>query len=174
MPVYSFAVPIYNDGYLVRPFCEAMEKEMRFLLGTDDLSRDLEVIFINDGSHDDSQRLLVEAAKAFAFVKVIELSRNFGQHVAVSCGYRFATGDYVAMINVDMQDAPDQFGVLIKSLQEGSYDIVVGLRHQREDSWHKDLTSRAFNALLNTLYGCQDPLQRGLAESYEPRVRGRL
>src|SRR5580693_8205796 len=127
MPVYSFVVPIYYDGYLARAFCEAIKREMGLLLEREDISREIEVIFVNDGSRDESQRLLRELAVEFLFVRVVELSRNFGQHVAVSCGYRFATGDYVAMINVDMQDSPDQFGVLIKTLRDGDYDIVVGL-----------------------------------------------
>jgi glycosyltransferase involved in cell wall biosynthesis len=157
MPVYSFVVPVYYDGYLARPLCEAIEREMRLLLETDDVSQEIEVIFVNDGSRDGSQRMLVEVARVFPFVKVIELSRNFGQHVAVSCGYRFAAGDYVAMINADMQDSPDQFGVLMKTLRDGKYDIVVGLRQQRQDSWHKDLTSRAFNVILNALTGAKTP-----------------
>lgn len=157
MPVYSFVVPIYYDGYLARPFCEAIEREMTVVPGKEGVLGDFEIIFVNDGSRDNSQQLLVEAAREFPFVKVIELSRNFGQHVAVSCGYRFAKGDYVAMINVDMQDSPDQFGILMKCMKEGNFDIVVGLRQQRQDAWHKELTSRAFNALLNALTGAKIP-----------------
>lgn len=157
MPALSFVVPIYNDGYLVRSFCETLEKEMRILLQVEDITPDVEVIFVNDGSRDDSQQLLREAAKTFGFVRVIELSRNFGQHVAVSCGYRFAKGDYVAMMNVDMQDPPDQIGILVKKMREGECDIVVGLRESRQDTWVENLTSRAFNALLNFLTGAKTP-----------------
>ncbi|MCU1336548.1 MAG: glycosyltransferase family 2 protein [Bryobacterales bacterium] len=123
-----------------------------------DISQEVEVIFVNDGSRNDSQSLLREAARTFPFVKVIELSRNFGQHVAVSCGYRFATGDYVAMINVDMQDPPDQIPVLVRRLRVGDCDIVLGLREKRQSPWHEHLTSRAFNALLNALTGAETPL----------------
>jgi glycosyltransferase involved in cell wall biosynthesis len=157
MPAYSFVVPIYYDGYLAQPLCEALEKEMRILLRMDDVSREIEVIFVNDGSRDDSQRLLRVAAKSFSFVKVIELSRNFGQHIAVSCGYRFASGDYVAMMNADMQDPPDQIGALVEKLRQGDCDIAIGLRQARQDTWHEDLTSRVFNALLNALTGSKTP-----------------
>jgi dolichol-phosphate mannosyltransferase len=78
--------------------------------------------------------------------------------VAVSCGYRFATGDYVAMINADMQDPPDQIPVVAKRLLEGDCDIVLGLREKRQSSWQENLTSRLFNALLNALTGAQTPL----------------
>src|ERR1041384_2526644 len=158
MPVYSFVVPIYNDGYLVEPFCQALQQEMRRFLHIEDISRDVEVVFVNDGSGDQSQSLLQGAARKFPFVRVIERSRNFGQHVAVSCGYRFATGDYVAMINADMQDPPDQIPVVAKRLLEGDCDIVLGLREKRQSSWQENLTSRLFNALLNALTGAQTPL----------------
>jgi dolichol-phosphate mannosyltransferase len=158
MPAFSFVVPIYHDGYLARAFCEAVEKEMRILLQRPDVSDAIEVIFVNDGSRDNSQTLLTETCEEFPFARIVELSRNFGQHVAVSCGYHLAGGDYVAMINVDMQDAPDQFGLLIARLRTGSYDIVTGLREERQDSWFADLTSRAFNILMNTLTGAKTPI----------------
>jgi len=158
MPKLSIVVPVYNDGYLVRPFCEELRTQMRLVLGVDDISRDVEVIFVNDGSPDNSQDLLREAAHTFPFVKVIQLSRNFGQHVAVTCGYRFASGDYVAMMNVDMQDPPDQIPLLLERLEQDACDIVVGLRQYRRESWHEDLTSRLFNVLLNALTGSSSPL----------------
>jgi dolichol-phosphate mannosyltransferase len=61
------------------------------------------------------------------------------------------------MINADMQDPPDQIGALMDKLRDGDCDIVVGLRQQRQDSWHRDLTSRAFNTLLNALTGAGTP-----------------
>jgi dolichol-phosphate mannosyltransferase len=91
-------------------------------------------------------------------VKVIQLSRNFGQHVAVSCGYRHASGEYVAMINVDMQDPPDQIPLLVQRLEEGDCDIVLGLRQHRRESWHDDLTTYLFNSLLNALTGANSPV----------------
>jgi dolichol-phosphate mannosyltransferase len=157
MPSFSFVVPIYHDGYLVQAFCETLDKEMRVLFSKEEVPSEIEVIFVNDGSTDDSQKLLREAARIFPFVKVIELSRNFGQHLAVSCGYRFASGNYVAMMNVDMQDPPDQVGALVERLAKGDCDIVIGLRQNRRDAWHVDLTSRAFNIVLNALTGAKTP-----------------
>lgn len=106
---YSFVVPIYNDGYLVESFCEAINDEMKKLLDISDITNDVEVIFVNDGSSDESQQQLEMTARRYHFVKAIELSRNFGQHLAVSCGYRFASGRFVGMMNVDMQDPPIRY-----------------------------------------------------------------
>lgn len=157
MRTFSFVVPIYNDGYFIQPFCEALRNEMRHLLGVDDISQHVELIFVNDGSTGESQRQPEIAAGAFTFAKVIQLSRNFGKHVAVSCGYRFASGDYVAMMNVDMQDPPDQIPLLVQRLEHEDCDIVVGLRTSRQDRLVDRVTSVAFNAMLNWLTGSHAP-----------------
>jgi glycosyltransferase involved in cell wall biosynthesis len=155
---YSFVVPIYQDGYLVNSFCEEIELALQQILGTERIHDLAEVIFVNDGSRDNSQELLVAASARFPFVKVIELSRNFGQHVAVSCGYRFAVGEYICMINADQQDPPNQIGVVLDVIAKGGCDIVVGLRSQRGESLLNSITSRAFNSTLNLLTGAKTPL----------------
>jgi glycosyltransferase involved in cell wall biosynthesis len=157
-PLYSFVVPIYGDGYLALPFCEAMQAAMENLLQSCEIADFVEVIFVNDGSPNNSQDQLLEASRRFLFVKVIELSRNFGQHVAVSCGYRFATGRYVGMINADQQDPPDQIGPLIDAMKAGDYDIAIGLRSQRSESLLNNFTSRAFHAAMNLLTGSKTPV----------------
>src|SRR5438270_360956 len=105
---YSFVIPIYRDGELAGACCEALLGDMRTFLGKQDADGDIEVIFVNDGSPDNSQVSLEAVARKYSFVRVIELSRNFGQHVAISCGYQFASGRYVGMFDVDMQDPPHQ------------------------------------------------------------------
>src|SRR6266446_5219422 len=128
MADYSFVIPIYSDGDLAGPCCEALRATMRAFLGREDVDDDIEVIFVNDGSPNHSQKLLEAAALKYSFVRVIELSRNFGQHVAVTCGYQFARGRYVSSFDVDMQDPPDQLPQLIRPLQAGQCDIAIGLR----------------------------------------------
>ena len=156
--IYSFVVPIYEDGYLAQSFCEALRTAMQRMLGVRDIEELVEVIFVNDGSRNNSQEQLIAASRKFPFVKVIELSRNFGQHVAVSCGYRFASGRYVGMINADQQDPPDQISIVLAGLEEGNYDIAVGLRSQRGESLMNSLTSRAFHTALNLLTGAKTPV----------------
>lgn len=156
--MYTFVVPIYEDGYLAHSFCEAMRTAMQQMLGIRNIEELVEVIFVNDGSCDNSQELLIAASQKFPFVKVIELSRNFGQHLAVSCGYRFASGRYVGMVNVDQQDPLDQISVVFAALEDGHYDLAVGLRSQRGESLLNSLTSRAFYIVLNLLTGGKTPL----------------
>src|SRR5205823_6412430 len=99
----SLVVPIFNDGYLVAAFCAEIERSLLPKLA----DHGFEVIFVNDGSANGSQLELEAVAARYPWVTVIELSRNFGQHAAVACGYRHASGAYVGMLNADMQDPPD-------------------------------------------------------------------
>ena len=155
---YSFVVPVYHDGYLSLPFCEAIAPVLHRLVGGGRVDEQAEVIFVNDGSRDNSQQLLEQARTRYDFVKVIELSRNFGQHVAVSCGYRFASGEYVFMINGDQQDPPDQIELLLNVIEGGEADIVTGLRAERGESFLNAITSRIFQTILNLLTGARMPL----------------
>jgi glycosyltransferase involved in cell wall biosynthesis len=150
----SLVVPIYNDGYLAETFCREVECNVLPRLP----GGNGEVIFVNDGSHDGSQQQLEAVATRYPWVTVIELSRNFGQHVAVSCGYRRASGRYVAMLNVDMQDPPGEIPKLIERLELENCDIALGLRQDRQDPPLAKLGSTVFNLLLNFLTHNHVPL----------------
>ncbi len=93
----------------------------------------------------------------FPFARLVELSRNFGHHVALSAGYRHARGRYVGMLNVDMEDPPDQIPLLLEVLEKGEADIVHGLYQHRDVPWMNRITSRGFNAVLNWLTGYTVP-----------------
>jgi glycosyltransferase involved in cell wall biosynthesis len=158
MPKYSFVVPIYGDGCLAEDYCLALQRQMLAIVGEKDLAAEIELIFVNDGSPNDSQRYLEDMSRRFSWVRVIELSRNFGQHIAISCGYQFARGQFIGMMDVDMQDPPDQIPLLLAPLIEDKCDITIGLRAQREERWSERITSYAFHSLLNWLTGARSPI----------------
>ncbi|MEM7410959.1 MAG: glycosyltransferase family 2 protein [Myxococcota bacterium] len=155
---YSFVVPIYNDGRLAERFCVEFERVFREYLACEAIEGQVELIFVNDGSVDDSIELLRKLAGNFPFVRVIDLSRNFGQHLALSCGYKHASGDYVGMLNVDQQDPPSQIPKLLDLIRSGDADVVYGLRIQRNDPAINRWTSRLFTQVLNKLTGYDTPL----------------
>jgi glycosyltransferase involved in cell wall biosynthesis len=155
---YSFVVPIYNDGYLAGPFCKEFQRVFSGYLGSEDISGLVELIFVNDGSSEESSSELKVVASRFPFVRVINLSRNFGQHVAISCGYQYARGNVVGMMNADMQESPEEIPKLLHALQSEDADIVFGLRRSRAGAKMNSFTSRLFGVLLNKLTGYEVPL----------------
>lgn len=155
---YSFVVPIYNDGALARDFCREMVATFREYLGHEDLAKDLEVIFVDDGSANDSAKLLKDTCREFPFAKMVALSRNFGQHVAISAGYRAARGDYVGMLNVDQEDPPRELPRLLDAIRGSDYDIVGGLYEHRAAPFLTKITSRLFHVTLNRLTGYDTPV----------------
>ena len=151
---YSLVVPIYNDGYLGEALCVELASNVFPHLR----AGPCELIFVNDGSRDESQRQLEALAKRFDWVTVVELSRNFGQHVAVFAGYGQATGSYVAMLNVDMQDPPAEIPKLLEKMREEDADIAIGMRQSRQDPFLVKLGSTVFHVLLNSLTKSNVPL----------------
>jgi glycosyltransferase involved in cell wall biosynthesis len=158
MPKYSFIVPIYNDSCLAEEFCREYLQVFQRYLGVDDIIAHAELLFVNDGSHDDSAETLARLPELFPFVRVISLSRNFGQHIAISCGYRHARGQFVGMLNVDMQEHPDQIPLLLHHIETTDCDIVFGVRRKRAGSKVDSITSALFGIVLNKLTGYEVPL----------------
>ena len=157
-PSYSFVVPIYRDASLAKAFCAEFERVFQAYLATDDISARVELIFVNDDGTAETAQLLREACEAVRFARLINLSRNFGQHVALSCGYDHASGDFVGMLNVDMEDPPDQIPLLLDALQSGAHDIALGVRETRRSPLLDRATSRAFTWILNKATGYDMPL----------------
>jgi glycosyltransferase involved in cell wall biosynthesis len=154
---FSFIVPIYNDGYLVESFCKEFEAVFQNHIENKNIENDVELIFVNDGSKNDSLNDLIWASNNFSFVKVIDLSRNFGQHIALSCGYQNAKGEYVGMLNVDQQEPPSQLPILISYLINNKLDIVFGTFEERKTSFINRTTSKIFSNILNYLTQSKTP-----------------
>lgn len=147
----SVIVPIYNDGYLAEDFCRCLEKTFSSFLNQEGNSEFLELIFVNDGSLNNSWEELLQVARKFSFVKLINLSRNFGQHIALSCGYKNAKGNYVAMINVDMQEPTSELLQLYIHIKNSDLGVVYGLVDFRRTSFVNRITSKTFNNLMGFL-----------------------
>lgn len=110
----------------------------------------VEIIFVNDGSPDTSQEVLTSMAREDQRVKVIRLVRNFGQHVAMLAGLREAQGDYVLLIDADLEEPPAAIPALAEKVAEG-FEVAVGVRPPRRSRGLRGLVSGAYIQLFNWL-----------------------
>jgi polyisoprenyl-phosphate glycosyltransferase len=142
-PLLSIVVPIYNEAESISIFLEALQEVFKAL----DARK--ECIFVNDGSIDSSFEVLLRVSASCNFVKVVNLSRNFGKEAAITAGLDLAAGDAVIVMDVDLQDPPDVIPEFVARWREG-YDIVCGFRRDRKaDGRIKGSTARMFYALFN-------------------------
>ena len=116
------------------------------------IGEDYEIILVDDRSPDNSWEVMKVLSSQNPKIKSIRLSRNFGQHSAIFAGLTRAKGDWVVVIDCDMQDQPKEIAKLYKKALEG-YDIVLGQRENRKDKFLKKLSSKLFYKVFNYLSG---------------------
>jgi len=137
----SVVIPVHNEA----PNVETLYRELRDLAAEDD--RVAEIIFVDDGSTDDTFDRLVRTCRDDPRVVVLRLRRNFGQTAALSAGFDVATGDVICPMDGDLQNDPRDIPRLLARIEEG-YDLVSGWRRGRKDPW---LTRRLPSWLANRL-----------------------
>ena len=109
-----------------------------------------EFIFVDDFSKDTSWQIIESFHNNDPRVKGIKFSRNFGHHIALSAGINISQGEAVIMMDSDLQDQPEEIGKLYQKFKEG-YDIVYGIRRQKQHGVFKNLTSLMFNKIMNAI-----------------------
>lgn len=151
----SYVFPIYNESGNI----ELLHKTIDELLKSNN-QYEYELIFINDGSRDNSLELLTKIQKKDRRVTIIDFSRNFGHQIAVTAGLDHAKGDAVIIMDSDMQDPPKVSLELIKKWEEG-YSVVYAQRRTRKDTWFKKITADAFYRILQKLADIDIPRNTG-------------
>ena len=151
----SIVVPIFNESDNIYAFYEKITKVLN------ELSEPYEIVFINDGSKDNSLDLLVELHEKDKKVKVINLSRNFGKEIAMTAGMDYSSGEAVIPIDADLQDPPEVIVSLFHKWREG-YDVVYATRSSREgETWLKKWTSKMFYKIMGSLTKIEVPRDTG-------------
>jgi dolichol-phosphate mannosyltransferase len=112
-----------------------------------------EIIFVDDGSSDESWDVISEITAGDDRVRGIRFRRNFGKAAALHAGFRVARGDIVFTLDADLQDDPAEIPRFIEKIESGHVDVVSGWKRIRHDPWHKVLPSRVFNWLVSRLTG---------------------
>jgi len=152
---FSIVTSIFNDGSLAQEFCQEVSSVVACYLNVSipDLKNKLEIIFVNDGSRDNSLQDLLKVKETFETVKVVDLSRNFGQHEALACGFRLAKGDLIIRLNVDLQDPPNEIPKLLEEIKTKNSDLVVGFYDQRNSPWLDCITAKIYFQVFSFLSG---------------------
>lgn len=140
----SVVIPVYG--------CETCLVQLYKRLKTtlEKITSDFELIMVNDSSPDNSWEVIKNISRTDLRVKGINFSRNFGQHQAIAAGLNYTKGDWVVVMDCDLQDQPEEILTLYKKVKEG-YDVVFGKRIQRQDNLLKKLASKIFYRIYNYL-----------------------
>lgn len=147
----SIVSPVYGAERLVQELIVQLRKEL------DTITQFYEIILVDDRSPDGSWNEIQKACSEFQEVVGVRLSRNFGQHYAISAGLMRAKGEWVVVMDCDLQDRPSEIIKLLREARKG-FDVVQARRAVRRDTWFKRTTSRFFYLILSYLTGIeQDP-----------------
>lgn len=159
----SFVLPIFNESGNIPRLYERLNSVSSML------NYDIEIIFVNDGSTDNSLDLLLEIQNRDCRVVVIDFARNFGHQLAVTAGLDASTGDAVIVMDSDMQDPPEVAIELIGRWEEG-FEVVYAQRRTRKDSAFKRLTAAAFYKVLRRVAEIDIPPNTGDFRLMDRRV----
>lgn len=140
----SVVSPVYKGENLVEELVNRIKTSL------EKFAPSFEIILVEDGSPDKSWKEIEKVCAKYPFVKGIKLSRNFGQHYAITAGLQQATGHYIVVMDCDLQDIPEEIYKLYEKAKEG-YDIVYARRVLRQDSFLKRLSSVAYYKLFSYL-----------------------
>lgn len=144
----SIVVPVFNEQESLENFSKELFTSLK------KIGSDYEIIFIDDGSTDNSLSILKNLENKNKKIKVFSFRKNQGKAEALTFGFEKAKGDYVVTLDADLQDRPDQIEkVISKLLSDGSLGLVCGWRKDRKDSMSKVISSKLFNFLAGIFWG---------------------
>lgn len=159
----SVVLPVYNEAKVL-PVLAA-----RIAAVLNSCAMKYEIIFVNDGSSDESPQVLDQLAATSDRVRIVHLSRNFGHQAAVQAGLTHAAGDAVVLMDSDMQDAPEAIPRFLTEWHAG-YDVVYALRTERKENLFKRFLFAAFHRLMSSVASVPIPADAGIFGLIDRRV----
>lgn len=161
----SIIIPVYNEEEVI----EELYKRVRASLSKDFKKWDYEMIFVDDGSSDKTYKKLESLHKENKRIKVFQFSRNFGQHTAISAGLKNTKGDFIVVMDADLQDRPEEIINLYKKLKTG-YNLVYSVRRKNNNSLFKNFTSRVFWFSISFLTGLNIPANQSMLKIFDKKI----
>ncbi len=142
----SVVIPVFDEGENLGPLYTQLKSVL------EDMAKSYEIIFVDDGSSDNSFSILEKLYQKDSNIKIIQFRKNFGKSAALSAGFNCAKGETIITLDADLQDDSREIPNFLKKLEQG-YDLVSGWRLPRKDPLSKTLPSKLFNSLTSALTG---------------------
>jgi polyisoprenyl-phosphate glycosyltransferase len=160
---YSIVIPIFNEEATLPELWRQLSSVLHRIEGV------CEVIFVNDGSIDNSLSILLDLSASHPEIKIITFSRNFGHQCALSAGIDYASGKAVILMDGDLQDDPEAILKFVDKWKQG-YEVVYAIRHKRKESWVKKFMFKSFYFLQSSISSIQLPLDAGIFSLMDCKV----
>jgi dolichol-phosphate mannosyltransferase len=142
----TVVIPVYNESTLIEELVKRVKQNVKLI------TEDFEIIIVDDGSHDNTWNSIENEAKSENRIKGIKFSRNFGHHYAITAGLHNSIGEWVVVMDGDLQDRPEVMPDLYKKAQEG-FDVVFVSRQNRPEKLYYRLAQKIFYWILRSLSG---------------------
>ncbi len=146
----SVVIPLFNEDESLPELTAWIERVMA------ENNFTYEIIFVNDGSTDDSQKIIRSLAARNPAIHSICFSRNYGKSPALNEGFKMAQGDVVITMDADLQDSPDEIPELYRMITEDGFDLVSGWKQKRYDPLSKTIPTKLFNATARRVSGIKN------------------
>lgn len=143
----SIVVPLYNEAESLPELCSWIDRVMK------ENTFSYEMIFVNDGSNDNSWEVLKQLSTQYSSLLAISFARNYGKSAALHEGFSKASGQVVITMDADLQDSPDEIPELYRLITEENYDLVSGWKQKRFDPISKTIPTKLYNAATRKLSG---------------------
>ena len=154
-PTLSIVVPVHNEADVIPTLLPRLFKVCR------QLGFATELLFVDDGSSDNSVALLLQARRRYPEIRVLQLSRNFGKEAAVTAGLHHARGDAMILMDADLQDPPELVSDMVAEWRKGADVVLMKRRSRAGESWLKRGTASLFYRLINRISDAPIPVDTG-------------
>lgn len=163
-PDVSVVVPVYNSEGTLRELVRRLESALRAV------TRNLEIVMVNDGSRDGSWEVICQLAQDHDCLRGVNLMRNYGQHNALLCGIRMAENEVIVTMDDDLQHPPEEMLKLLAKLDEG-YDVVYGTPHEQQHGLWRNLSSGMTKLALQTTMGAETARKASPFRAFRTKLR---
>jgi glycosyltransferase involved in cell wall biosynthesis len=140
----SVVIPVYHGAVTIAQLVENVQEQLR--------AYDFEIILINDGSKDDSEKVCIGLSEQFQNITFLSLRKNFGEFNAVMCGLNYTKGDYTVIIDDDFQNPPSEIMKLLETAQKGDFDVVYGQYDEKKHTNFRNFGSWMVNQITTSLF----------------------